>query len=61
MKPCIVLMGAQHVGKTTLGKGLAEKLGVPFIWMGADAHLQHNGESYIYLVLCAGEEALQWR
>ena len=30
MKPCIVLMGAQHVGKTTLGKGLAEKLGVPF-------------------------------
>ena len=30
MKPCIVLMGAQHVGKTTLGQGLAEKLGVPF-------------------------------
>lgn len=30
MKPCIVLIGAQHVGKTTLGKGLAEKLGVPF-------------------------------
>ena len=31
MKPCIILIGAQHVGKTTLGKGLAEKLGVPFI------------------------------
>lgn len=30
MKPCIVLIGTQHVGKTTLGKGLAEKLGVPF-------------------------------
>lgn len=30
MKPCIVLIGAQHVGKTTLGKGLAEKLGIPF-------------------------------
>ncbi|MBO6220028.1 MAG: hypothetical protein J6N81_10760 [Treponema sp.] len=30
MKPCIVLVGAQHVGKTALGKGLAEKLGVPF-------------------------------
>lgn len=30
MKPCIVLIGAQHVGKTTLGKGLAQKLGVPF-------------------------------
>ena len=29
-KPCIVLIGTQHVGKTTLGKGLAEKLGVPF-------------------------------
>ncbi|MBO6220025.1 MAG: hypothetical protein J6N81_10745 [Treponema sp.] len=29
-KQCIVLIGAQHVGKTTLGKGLAEKLGVPF-------------------------------
>lgn len=31
MKPCIILIGAQHVGKTTLGKALAEKLGVPFI------------------------------
>ena len=30
MKPCIVLIGTQHVGKTTLGRGLAEKLGVPF-------------------------------
>lgn len=30
MKPCIVLMGTQHVGKTTLGKRLAERLGVPF-------------------------------
>lgn len=30
MKQCIVLIGVQHVGKTTLGKGLAEKLGVPF-------------------------------
>ena len=30
MKPCIVLIGAQHVGKTTLGKALAEKLGIPF-------------------------------
>lgn len=30
MKPCIVLMGTQHVGKTTIGKALAERLGVPF-------------------------------
>lgn len=30
MKQCIVLIGVQHVGKTTLGKGLAERLGVPF-------------------------------
>lgn len=30
MKQCIVLMGTQHVGKTSLGKELAEKLGVPF-------------------------------
>lgn len=30
MKPCIVLIGIQHVGKTTLGKALADKLGIPF-------------------------------
>ena len=30
VKQCIVLIGAQHVGKTTLGKALAQKLGVPF-------------------------------
>lgn len=59
MKPCIVLMGAQHVGKTTLGKGLAEKLGVPFY--DTDQMVTKTFQKHICVFAAeGGQEGYNW-
>ena len=59
MKPCIVLMGTQHVGKTTLGKGLAEKLGVPFY--DTDQMVTKTFQKHICVFAAeGGQEGYNW-
>ena len=59
MKPCIVLIGTQHVGKTTLGKGLAEKLGVPFY--DTDQMVTKTFQKHICVFAAeGGQEGYNW-
>lgn len=57
--PIIVVMGASGCGKSTVGSGLAERLGVPFV-DGDDLHPQQNVEKMARGIPLTGEDRHPW-